>query len=354
MKSLFKKKAQSIIGLDIGTKYVKAVCLDVSGSVAKVNAFACEPIIGAAFNEREIKDFDAVSKALAKIKHNLKTKNKNVAIAVAGSSVLSKVVFMEPNQTDFELESQIEIEADSLIPYPLEEVYLDFEELGESKTHGGKVEVLLSAAHKDMIDSRITLVREAPFDPVVMDIEGYALGNALIHFATHRKDCPTCCINVGASLLQVCFVEDGEVIYSKEHNFGMNKFIQDLAVIHSLDIQEVENQIADGSAPESWFKETLPMFLSALQQQIQRALQMYASTTHKQQPEKILISGGAGSLPTLVEELSKDLGIKVEAFNPFTNLIIGENVDVERLNKFAAQLAIAAGLASRSYSQWHM
>jgi type IV pilus assembly protein PilM len=354
MKSLFKKKAQSIIGLDIGTKYIKAVSLDVSGSVAKVNAFACEPISGAAFNEREIKDFDAVSKSLKKIKHNIKVKNKNVAIAVAGASVLSKVVFMDPDQTDFELESQIEIEADSLIPYPLEEVYLDFEELGESKTHGGKVEVLLSAAHKDMVDSRITLVREAPFEPVVMDIEGYALGNSLVNFATHRKDKPTCCINVGASLLQVCFVEDGEVIYSKEHNFGMNKFVQDLAVIHTLDIQEVENQISDGTAPESWFRDTLPMFLSALQQQIQRALQMYSSTTHKAQPEKILLGGGAGSIPTIVQELTKDLGIEVEAFNPFSNLTIADSVDAEKLNKYAPQLAIAMGLASRSYSQWHM
>jgi type IV pilus assembly protein PilM len=96
------------------------------------------------------------------------------------------------------------------------------------------------------------------------------------------------------------------------------------------------------------------MFLSALQQQIQRALQMYTSTTHKTQPEKILISGGAGSLPMIIEELSKDLGIEVETFNPFSNLTIADNVDADKLNKFAAQLAIAMGLASRSYSQWHM
>lgn len=354
MKSLFKKKAKSIIGLDIGTRYIKAVCLERDGDVTKVTGFACEPITNEAFNEREIKDFDAISRTLKKIKLALKGKNKEVAIAVAGPSVISKTVYMEPDQTDFELESQIEIEADSLIPYPIDEVYLDFEEIKQSETHVGKVEVLLSAAHKDIVDSRITLVREVPFEPVVVDIENYALANAISQFAVADENQVTCCISIGASMLQLCCVHDGIVTYTKEHPFGMNKFVQDISVIHNIAMQEVEEQIAAGTAPDNWFTDTFPLFLATLQQQIQRVLQMYASTTHQPQPTQILLAGGAAVTPQITQELSKELGIEVTIFNPFESASIAEKVNTETLIKIAPQLAIAAGLASRGFLKWHI
>lgn len=354
MNSLFKKKAKSIIGLDIGTKYIKAICVDRTEDSVTVTAYACEPITGNAFNEREIKDFDAVSRALKKVKLSLKNKQKTVAIAVAGPSVISKTVFMDPNQTDFELESQIEIEAESLIPYPIDEVYIDFEELRESSAHLGKVEVLLTAAHKELVDSRITLVREVPFEPKVVDIETYALANALKYFSDAPAEEPICCVSVGFSMLQLCFVKDGFVTYNKDYPFGMNKFVQDLSVIHNLDLQEVEEQIANGSAPDAWFRDTFPLFISALQQQIQRVLQMYSSSTHEPQPSKILLAGGVAVMPNIAEELSKDLGIEIQIFNPLLRASISSKLNAEDLTKHSPQLAIALGLASRGFHEWHM
>lgn len=354
MKSLFKKKLPPIVGLDIGTRQIKAVLLEQAGNGYALQAFACETVTKIAFNEREIKDFEAVSIALKKVKNSLKTKHKQVAIAVSGTSVISKVVYMAPEQNDFELESQIEIEADSLIPYPLEEVYLDFEELGESKTHTGKVNVLLTAAHKDLVDSRLTLVREAPFEPKIVDVEGYALGNALDYFYPAGQDERVCCINIGASLLHMCVVENGEVIYSKEHGFGLNMLVSDLAAIHMLEREEAERQLLSHTLPANWIDDTLPVFVANLQQQINRAIQMYMSTLHAERPQKLLVSGGGATIPQLVDTLQQDLGLKIEVFNPFADMTINAKVSNDELASVAPQLAIAAGLASRSFSQWHM
>ncbi|GLR72319.1 type IV pilus assembly protein PilM [Agaribacter marinus] len=353
MKSLFRKKANTIIGLDIGTKFVKAVCLDLSGATPKVMSFASEPIQGMAFAEREIKDFDAIGKALKKVNLSLKAKTKEAVIAVAGASVISKLVFMDPDQSDFELETQIELEADSLIPYPLDEVYLDFEQLRLSEAHPGKVEVLLSAAHKDMVDSRITIVREAPFDPVIVDIESNALADAVIQFGNQIEDEITVCVNMGAALMQLCVIENNEVIYIKEHSFGLNSYIQDLALIHAIDTQEVERQIADNTAPDEWFKDSLSTFIGGMQQQIQRALQMFVATSHKTMPSNFILSGGAANLPNIAEELSNDMGMQVSIFNPFKDMIFDAKVNEELLINVAPQLAIAAGLATRRLSQWH-
>lgn len=354
LKELFKKKVSQMIGLDIGTRYVKAVLFEQDGDQIKVQSFACEQINGNAFAEREIKDFDSVGNAIKKVKLALKAKKKDVAVAVSGTSVLSKIVYMEPDQQDFELEGQIEIEADSLIPYPLEEVYMDFEELGESETHVGKVDVLLSAAHKDMVDSRITLLREVEFEPKVMDIEGYALGNALREFAIHEHDKPTLCFNIGASLLQLCVVKDDRVIYSKEHSFGMDSLIQDLSIIHTLEKQETEQQLVAGELPATWRQDTFPIFLANLNQHISRALQMYISSTHAARPEAIMVCGGGANIEEIAGDLEKELGIDVSVFNPFANMQVSEKAAKSGFHKVAPQLAIAAGLASRSFNPCHM
>lgn len=343
-----------MLGLDIGTRFVKAVVLEKDGEHYKVQNFACEPITGNAFAEREIKDFDAVSNALRKIKLALKIKSKDVAVAVSGSSVISKIVFMDPDQTDYELESQIEIEADSLIPYPLEEVYLDFEELGVSKNHSAKVDVLLSAAHKDMVDSRITLLREMQLEPKVMDIESYALGNAITHFHTAEQTEPFVCLNIGATQLQVCVVKEGRVNYSKEHAFGFDTLINDLSLVHTLERQEAEQQLLNEELPATWRQDTYPVFLSNLQQQIARAIQLYISTSHAERPTKLHICGGGAALPGLANDLAAELAVEVDVFDPFADMEVSEKATNNDFAKYAPQLVVAAGLASRSFSTWHI
>lgn len=354
LKELFKKKVSQMIGLDIGTRYVKAVLFESDGDQIKVQSFACEQIIGNAFTDREIKDFDAVGNALKKVKLALKTKKKDVAVAISGGSVITKVVYMDPEQQDFELEGQIEIEADSLIPYPLEEVYMDFEELGESQANPGKVDVLLSAAHKDMVDSRITLIREIEFEPKVVDIEGYALGNAMQEFAIAEHDKPLLCFNIGASQLQLTVVKNGRIIYAKEHSFGMDSLIQDLSIIHTLEKQETEQQLVNGELPATWRQDTFPIFLANLNQHLGRAIQMYVSSTHEERPTSIMVCGGGANIEEIASDLENELGIDVTVFNPFQNMQISEKAAQQGFDKVAPQLAIAAGLASRSFVPCHI
>ncbi|MEM0910094.1 MAG: type IV pilus assembly protein PilM [Pseudomonadota bacterium] len=352
MKSLFRKKASTVVGLDIGTKFVKGVCLDMTNPTIELIGFAAEPIVGVAFNERDVQDYDAVGKAIKKVTNALKSKSKDVVLAVAGSNVISKKVYMDPDQSDYEMEVQIELEADSLIPYPLEEVYLDFEQLGEKETHPDKVEVLLSTAHRDIVDKRITLVREAALEPIIVDIETNALADALIQFSHSDFDDTQVIINVGASMMQICVVEGNEVIYVKEHSFGANMFVQELALMHAMEIQEIERQIADSTAPESWFKDSLSSFIASLQQQIQRALQMFVSTTHRTMPSHLYLTGGVGALPNIATELSNDMNMRVEIFNPFDDIAVIKDSDKQNLALMGPQFSIAAGLASRRLSQW--
>jgi type IV pilus assembly protein PilM len=348
-KNFFGKKKMQLIGLDIGTRYIKAVLLEKDKDQIKVQAVACEAINGNAFAERDIKDFEAVSQALRKIKLVMKNKHKFVAIAIAGPSVLSKVVYMEPDQSDFELESQIELEAESLIPYPLDEVYIDFEELNTSETHSNKVEVLLSAALKDMIDGRRTLLGEVSYEAHIVDIETYSLEAAIKQFYPKRLEQAVCCINIGATLLQICVVSNKQLTYTKEHSFGVDSLIQDLGMMYTLERAEVEQQLQADTLPENWKQDAYPLFLSNLQQHISRALQTYISARQATRPTEILISGGGSNLPNIAKNLAAELAIDVQVFNPFAEMKISEQAAKQNIMNYAPQLAIAAGLASRSF-----
>jgi len=354
LKKLLSKKSPPVLGLDIGTRYVKGVLLSRSGEQTQLMAYACEAITGNAFADRDIKDFDAVSNAIRKVKLALRTKCKAVAVAVSGTSVISKVVFMDPDQQDHDLEMQIEVEADSLIPYPLDEVYMDFEELGPSRLHEGKVDVLLTAAHRDMIDNRVTLLRELEFEPKIVDVEGYALGTAVNECLGDSNEKPVCCINIGASQLLITVVDQHQVIYSKEHAFGMDTLIRDLGLIYGMEMPEVEKAIQTGELPADWRQQNWPVFLANLQQQIGRALQMYTTSTGKERPEQLYLAGGCANLPGIAQDLEQELSLPVSLFDPFAEMTIKEGINRDELKRMAPQLAIAAGLAFRSFSSWHI
>lgn len=341
-----------MIGVDIGSRFIKAILLSKKGNEYKVDAIACEGIKGDAFQEREIKELDAVGNALRKIKSALKTKEKSIAMAVSGSTVINKVIQMQMGLTDVELESQIEIEADSLIPYPIDEVYIDFEDLGPSEKLPGRADVLLSVAHKNIIDSRMLLLGEQDYEAKVVDIEGYALGNAFANFSTIQEDGPFFCLSIGAAQLQLSVLENGIVTMSRELAFGTDALVMEISMMLGIDKFEAAEKLLSNELPDTWREMVYPQFLSTLQLQINRILQLYMSTFNKESPNKMFVCGGGVVIDGLVADLAMDMQIEAEIFDPFTKLGSSEPALLAQFH--GPQFAVAIGLACRSFDLCHI
>lgn len=146
----FSRKNNAILGIDISSTAIKLIELSHTPGSAKtpyrVEYFAIEPLPPNAVVEKKIADSDAVGQCLLKTITKARTKTKRAAIAVAGSAVITKTIPMLASLSDAEMESQIQIEADQYIPYPLEEVMLDFSIIGSSANNPGMVDVLLAAS----------------------------------------------------------------------------------------------------------------------------------------------------------------------------------------------------------------
>ena len=178
MFGLFEKKAQNVLGLDISSSSVKLLELSRSGNRFRVESYAVTSLPPNSVVEKNINDVEGVGDAIVKVVSQAKAKNKNIAIAVSGSAVITKVIEMEAGLTEDQTETQISVEADQYIPYPLDEVALDFEVLGPSERDPEVVEVLLAACRKENVELRTDAADYAELETKIVDVEAYSMERA--------------------------------------------------------------------------------------------------------------------------------------------------------------------------------
>jgi type IV pilus assembly protein PilM len=352
--TVFNKKTKPLLGIDIGTTALKAIYLQPDDYGFVITGMAQENIVGPAFSERNIKDFDAVGYALKKIKHQLNLNQADSVIAVAGPSIISKVISVDENTDEQWLETQVLIEADSLIPYPIEDVYIDFERLVNHPIHQHKDAILLTAAHRSMIDSRNILLREEQLSPVIVDTELNALATACL-YNYPQADEHTVFIHTGIELLHVVVIVNGMVCYAKEHNFGTAALLQDIMLDYQLERQEALQQLTENTLPVGWNERVLPLFIRQLQQNMDRALQLLTHTTGYTELQQIVLSGAIAVLPDIAQQCNTELNISCKVFE-LNNKYVRFADSLQNANKLAnwiPLMPIAMGLSMRSINPWH-
>ena len=176
--SNFGKKASTMLGVDISTTAVKILQLSPSGNKNKVENYIIRPLPANSVVEKNISDIDAVGECIAKAVSILKPSLKDAAVAVAGSAAITKTIEMNAALSDAEMENQIVVEADQYIPYPLDEVSIDFERQKLSERSPEMVEVLLAACRRENVDARVTALELGGLNAKVVDIEAYAIERA--------------------------------------------------------------------------------------------------------------------------------------------------------------------------------
>ncbi len=358
IKSLFSKQSPIMVGIDIGSHTVKAVLLSEHSGYFKVEAFAVEPMVKGAMADREIQDIEAVGNVLAKIRKKIPRSVKFAAAAISGSTVISKVIFMDVSLTDAELESQIEVEADTLIPYPLNEVSLDFEKLDVNESDPSKVNVLLSAARTESLEARVAALADGGFTAKVVDVESYALSRAaelcLGQLPADAGNKVIAMVDIGATMTLLSIVEGGKTLYTRDQVFGGEQYTRSILSYYNKSYEEAESAKVSGDLPANYTFEVLAPFQTMLLQQIRRGIQMYLTSSGKEAIDYLVVSGGSGLIEGIDKLLIDELGIHTVIANPFSSMEVATTIDRELLEKHAPQLMVASGLALRSFSSWHI
>lgn len=350
---LFHRIPPPLVGLDISTTAVKLLGLSGKEGSYKVDSYAVVPLPAESVSERNIVNAEAVGDAIARAVNKARTKIKHGAVAVSGSSVITKVITMQGNLPDSEMEVQISLEADQYIPYSLDEVYLDFEVMGPTKNNPDAVDVLLAASRSDTVDQRVFALESGGLTASVVDIEAYAMETAF-SLVAHQvpnsgKGKTTAIIDIGATATTLNVMYDGKSIFTREQLFGGKQLTEDIQARYGLSNEEAGRAKKLGGLPDDYEPELLNPFKESLAQQVSRLLQIFFSSTSKTQIDHIILCGGTASIPGVDAVVEQYVGVPAVLANPLANMSIGPTVNAQALQNDAASLMIACGLALRTF-----
>lgn len=348
----FDKKAKPILGLDISSTTVKLLELSRQGDAYRVENYSVKPLPANAVVEKNINDVDAVAQVLKALVMQSRTKVKDAAVAVAGSAVITKTIEMPSGLSDDAMELQISLEADQYIPYPLEEVALDFDVQGPSDQNPELVEVLLAACRRENIDIRASVLEQADLNPKVIDVEAYAIERAfglLREQMEEQEGQVVAILDIGSTMTTLNILVDGQTTYTREQLFGGKQLTEEIQRRYGLSEDEAGLAKKQGGLPDDYEAEVLEPFRDAVVQQVTRSLQFFFSSSHYNDVDHIVLAGGVAAMPGLAALIEEKLGTSASIANPFANMSVASRVNAVALANDAPSLLVATGLALRSF-----
>ena len=349
---LGKRKTTPVLGLDISSTTVKLLELSYSGDRYRVESYAVSSLPQDAVIEKNVNDIDGVANAVRSVVAQSRSKLKTAAAAVAGSSVITKIIDMPDGLSDDDMETQLTLEADQYIPYPLDEVAIDFEVQGPSPDREGQVEVLLAACRRETIDSRVESIEGAELTAKIMDVEAYAMERAytLVQSRLGLDDSATVAVvDIGATMTTLSVLNNGQTIYTREQLFGGKQLTDEIMRRYGLPMEEAGLAKKQGGLPDDYEPEVLEPFKDAVVQQVARSLQFFFSSSQYNDVDYIVLAGGVASMEGLPELVQEKLGTPAAVANPFAEMTISSRVNAVALSSDAPAMMIACGLAMRSF-----
>ncbi len=350
---LFGKKNIPVIGLDVSSTAIKMLELGKSGGRYKVESYAAEPLPPNSVVEKTITDEAAVGEAIRRAIKRSGSRSKQAAVAVAGSAVITKLITMPANISGDEMEGQIQLEADQYIPYPLEEVSMDFEVIGPSEADPEKLDVLLAASRTENVDVRVAAAEVGGLSVKIVDVEAFAMENA---FSLLAKDMPEggmeqtiALVDVGATMTTLSVLHDMKIIYAREQAFGGKQLTEEIQRRYGLSFEEAGLAKRQGGLPDNYGPEVLEPFKESMAQQINRSLQFFYSSSQYGQVDHIVLAGGCSSIEGADEVVAEKTGSPISVANPFANMSLSSKVKAQAISNDAPALMIATGLALRSF-----
>jgi type IV pilus assembly protein PilM len=349
----FKRKGAAVLGLDISSTAVKLLELGQSGSRYRVESYAVVPLPPHAVVEKSIADVEAVGSAIEKAVKRSGTRLKHAAVAVAGSAVITKVISMPASLSESDMESQIRLEADQYIPYPMEEVNLDFQILGPSEKKPDTMDVLLAASRSENVDVRVAAVELGGLTPKIVDVEAFAMETAFgligLQLPDEGKDKIIAVADIGATMTTLNVLHDFKIIYTREQVFGGKQLTEEIQRRYGLSYEEAGMAKKQGGLPDNYGPEVLEPFKEAMAQQVSRSLQFFFSSSQYNNVDHIVLAGGCASIYDIDELITEKIGTTTSIANPFANMALSSRVKPHALSGDAPSLMIACGLAMRSF-----
>jgi type IV pilus assembly protein PilM len=362
-----------VLGIDISASAVKLVELSRSEQHFKVEAIAIEPLPAGTIEERNPSDLDGLTAAIKRAYKNSSSRLKKAAVAVPTSSVITRIIPMPAEFGEEDIATNIQIDAAQYIPFPLEEIYLDFQIQGASKGSSDTQDVMLVASRLENVDLRREVLQDAGLKAVIVDVEAYALENAfrvLIQEPNKGKDDKelgakttlaklsdnhlTAVVDIGAAITTLYVLRGDRTIFTREQAMGGEQLTNAISEAYDLPRERAEQVKRAGSGlPDDYLSNVLTPYLEFAAEQIRQALQFYSAADHyhsdRNAVDTIILVGGGALITGLDKIVTDRLNIPTVVGNPFVSMSSSPRINRHALLRDAPLYAVACGLALRSF-----
>ncbi|MCE5190181.1 MAG: pilus assembly protein PilM [Actinomycetia bacterium] len=349
MSSLSFGSSSSPVGLDIGTDHVRAVQLRSAGAGFALTGYGTVEVPMGAVVEGEIVDVDAVSSVIREVWRRSGVRGKDASIGVANQKVIVRLIDL-PFMEHTELAGAIQYQAQDYIPMAIEESILDFQIIGDYMTPSDEhmMEVLLVAAHRDMIGSAVAAVEGAGLRLSQIDVSSFAIVRALMGSSEmsdlDESGFATGIVHISSGITNIAVVEKGVPRFNRISSLAGNQFTQAIANVLNLTFDEAERlkisiglpDIDAGASQPSFdvdpavasvVQESLEREVNKFIAEVRRSLDYYLTQTSQVRTiQRILLTGSGAQLRNLTGYLEKGLQAQVVIADPLGRVQVPANL----------------------------
>jgi type IV pilus assembly protein PilM len=344
----FFTKEQLAVGVDIGSHAVKVCHLKRTDRGYFVVNLGSALIPEGAVDDGTLNDPESVGTIIADLFKNLKIRSKKIGISISGYSVIVKKVNLAVMEEE-QLEEHIMHEAEQYIPFDIDDVYLDFQDLKTSTGDNDRTDVMLVAAKKEIVDDYLDMLEELKLKPVIVDVDGFALENTYEH--NFPKNENVALVDIGASKMNINILSEGVSVVARDIVVGSRQLTDQIQRAFDIEFEEAE-ALKLGEIPAGDKQEEIEdIFSSTCTQwvlEIKKAIDLYHSNHQEKPLTKLVLSGGGAKVAGLIDFLKSETSLPVELFNPFKNMTSNDKmIDPAYLERIGPEMAIATGIAIR-------
>lgn len=345
---MFFTKKKDIVGVDIGSSSIKLVQLKAQKGSFQLQNVGLIPLPAEAIVDNTLMDSSSIVEGMKTLIDSLKITSKEAACSISGNSVIIRKISL-PVMPAEELEEQIHWEAEQYIPFDINDVNIDFQIISTDDIDSSKMNVLLVASKKDIINDYLAVFTEAGMRLTVVDVDSFAVQNAFeLNYDVNPEEV-TALVNIGASVMNMNIVKDGVSLFTRDVQLGSSLFNEEIQKQFGVNNEDAERmKIAKSDTDDSKLKDILARANDILAVEMRRSLDFYNSTAGEGKISKVYLSGGGAKSASLPETVSQKLGIPVEILNPFLKVRYDQKeFDPEYLREIGPLVTVAMGLATR-------
>jgi len=348
LKLPFLSNDDLVVGIDIGSHAVKVCELERRDRSYSIVALGSVILPDGAVEDGVLVDAEAVAAAVSALLKNLKIKKKKVGISISGYSVIVKKISLT-TMDEKQLESYIMAEAEQYIPFDMDDVYIDFQDMKTSASGNDRTDVMLVAAKKEVVDEFTSMLEGIGLAPVIVDIDGFALENAH-EMLDHNMD-NIALVDIGAAKMSINIISGGFSVVARDISVGSRQLTEQIQDLLDMEFDEAEAVKLGKRQALEHQDEIAAIYSSVCTQwvlEIKKAIDLYHANHPDQPLRRLSLSGGGSKVVGLVDFLKMETGLEVEIFNPLTSMNFNtKKIDADYIQAIGQEMAIASGIAIR-------